>query len=51
MLKSLIFTDIFNYDEIPKCTFNQKGSNAPADEIWITDTTFRDGQQAGHLTL
>jgi len=37
----------FSYDEIPKCTFNhRKVPMAPPDEIWITDTTFRDGQQS-----
>jgi hypothetical protein len=42
-----LYRDIFNYDEIPKCTFNhRKVPMRPADEIWITDTTFRDGQQA-----
>ncbi|AUG58345.1 beta/alpha barrel domain-containing protein [Acetivibrio saccincola] len=42
-----LYRDLFNYDEIPKCTFNhRKVPMRPADEIWITDTTFRDGQQA-----
>lgn len=39
--------DIFPYSEIPKIQFNFK--NIPMDipdEIWITDTTFRDGQQS-----
>ena len=42
-----LYRDNFNYDEIPKCTFNYRlvPMNTP-DEIWITDTTFRDGQQA-----
>lgn len=38
---------LYSYDEIPKCPFNHR--RVPVfspDEIWITDTTFRDGQQA-----
>lgn len=42
-----LFRDVFSYDEIPKCTFNHRRvPMAPADEMWITDTTFRDGQQS-----
>jgi isopropylmalate/homocitrate/citramalate synthase len=42
-----LYRDIFNYHEIPKCAFNhRKVPMQPADEIWITDTTFRDGQQS-----
>ena len=42
-----LYRDIFNYDEIPKSTFNhRKVPMQPADEIWMTDTTFRDGQQS-----
>ena len=42
-----LYREIFNYDEIPKCAFNHRRvPMAPADEIWITDTTFRDGQQS-----
>ena len=38
---------VFRYDEIPKIAFNDRivPHNMP-DEIWITDTTFRDGQQS-----
>ncbi|MCX7885402.1 MAG: 2-isopropylmalate synthase [Caloramator sp.] len=42
-----LYRHIFPYSEIPKITFNYK--NIPIclpNEIWITDTTFRDGQQA-----
>ncbi|NLZ89861.1 MAG: 2-isopropylmalate synthase [Clostridiales bacterium] len=39
--------DMFPYDEIPKCTFNHRLTPLnPPDEYWITDTTFRDGQQS-----
>jgi isopropylmalate/homocitrate/citramalate synthase len=42
-----LYRDIFSYEEIPKCAFNhRKVPMFPADEIWITDTTFRDGQQS-----
>ncbi|MDQ2085515.1 2-isopropylmalate synthase [Herbivorax sp. ANBcel31] len=42
-----LYREIFNYDEVPKCTFNHRRVPMhPADEIWITDTTFRDGQQS-----
>ena len=42
-----LFKDIFPYSEIPKMVFNneQLPMFVPED-IWITDTTFRDGQQA-----
>ncbi|MDR0486212.1 MAG: 2-isopropylmalate synthase [Elusimicrobiota bacterium] len=42
-----LFRETFQYDEIPKIAFNGEvvPMNTP-DEIWITDTTFRDGQQA-----
>ncbi len=42
-----LYREIFNYEEIPKCAFNHRRVPMyPADEIWITDTTFRDGQQS-----
>lgn len=42
-----LFKNLFGYDEVPKIAFNKRlvPMNAP-DEIWITDTTFRDGQQS-----
>ncbi|MBD5644181.1 2-isopropylmalate synthase [Clostridium botulinum] len=42
-----LYKDLFPYDEIPKVTFNdiQVPMDLPKD-IWITDTTFRDGQQS-----
>ncbi|HWQ96581.1 MAG TPA: 2-isopropylmalate synthase [Clostridia bacterium] len=42
-----LFTEIFNFDEIPKIAFNQRlvPMHMPKD-VWITDTTFRDGQQS-----
>jgi hypothetical protein len=39
--------DVFPYDEVCRIDFDHKIiSINPADEIFITDTTFRDGQQA-----
>ena len=42
-----VFRNLFPYDEIPKIAFNDRivPHNMPG-EIWITDTTFRDGQQS-----
>jgi isopropylmalate/homocitrate/citramalate synthase len=45
--KPNLYREIYSYDEIPKCAFNHRRVPMfPADEIWITDTTFRDGQQS-----
>ncbi|OQA92370.1 MAG: 2-isopropylmalate synthase [Elusimicrobia bacterium ADurb.Bin231] len=42
-----LYRDIFPYGEVPKISFNWRiMPMSPADEIWITDTTFRDGQQS-----
>jgi len=42
-----LYRKMFPYTEIPKCTFNNRLSPMdPPEEIWITDTTFRDGQQS-----
>lgn len=42
-----LFRDMFDYDNVPKITFNHRvvPMRMP-NNIWITDTTFRDGQQA-----
>ena len=39
--------DIFSFDSVPKVSFNHRRvpMNMP-EEIWITDTSFRDGQQS-----
>ena len=42
-----LYREIYPYTEIPKVAFNHR--RVPLDmpeEIWITDTTFRDGQQS-----
>jgi isopropylmalate/homocitrate/citramalate synthase len=42
-----LFRETFRYTEIPKIAFNNEiVPMNPPDQIWITDTTFRDGQQA-----
>ncbi len=45
--KPNVFRNLFPYDEVPKIAFNERivPHNMPND-IWITDTTFRDGQQS-----
>jgi len=38
---------LFDYDSVPKVSFNHRYVPVQMpDEIWITDTTFRDGQQS-----
>ena len=45
--KPNLYKDIFPYSEISKIVFDHKPVPlSPAKEIFITDTTFRDGQQA-----
>ena len=42
-----LFRDMFPYDEVPKTIFDGEVVDVkPARELLITDTTFRDGQQA-----
>lgn len=47
VIKPRLYKEVFPYEEIPKIKFNniQLPMNIPED-IWITDTTFRDGQQS-----
>ncbi len=42
-----LYREIFDYENVPKIIFNNRfvPQHMP-DEIWITDTTFRDGQQS-----
>ena len=42
-----LYRELFPYDEVPKVSFNhRKVPLHMPDHIWITDTTFRDGQQS-----
>jgi isopropylmalate/homocitrate/citramalate synthase len=42
-----LYRDIFTYEMPPMMCFNHRVvPMMPPEEIWITDTTFRDGQQA-----
>lgn len=45
--KPNVFRNLFPYSEVPKIPFNDRivPHHMPKD-IWITDTTFRDGQQS-----
>ncbi len=42
-----LYRELFDYTSVPKVAFNNRvvPMNMP-DEIWMTDTTFRDGQQS-----
>lgn len=45
--KPVLYDDMFSYKQIPKVTFNHRlVPKSMPENIWITDTTFRDGQQA-----
>ncbi len=42
-----LYRHLYSYDEIPKVSFNHRiVPQEMPEEIWITDTTFRDGQQS-----
>lgn len=42
-----LYREIFDYDNVPKIVFNNRFvPQAMPENIWITDTTFRDGQQS-----
>ena len=42
-----LYRELYEYDTIPKISFNHRlVPQKMPDKIWITDTTFRDGQQA-----
>ncbi len=43
----VLFREFFDYTSVPKTAFNER--HVPMitpEELWITDTTFRDGQQS-----
>ena len=42
-----LYRDIYNYEGVPKSPFNHRRvPMGMPEEIWITDTSFRDGQQS-----
>ena len=42
-----LYRDMFPYTEFPKVAFDDSAPQmAPAEKMWVTDTTLRDGQQA-----
>ena len=42
-----LYRSLFSYEEVPKIMFNRRVvPMSMPKEIWITDTTFRDGQQS-----
>ena len=43
----VLYRDVYSYEEVPKVAFNHRRVPiAMPEEIWITDTSFRDGQQS-----
>ena len=43
----ILYRDVYNYDEVPKVAFNHRRvPMSMPEDIWITDTSFRDGQQS-----
>ena len=42
-----LYREIFDYENVPKITFNARTvPMGMPEDIWMTDTTFRDGQQS-----
>ena len=42
-----LYRDIYPYDEVPRVAFNHRRvPMGMPEDIWITDTSFRDGQQS-----
>ena len=42
-----LYRQLYSYDAVPRVSFNHRYVPiSMPDEIWITDTTFRDGQQS-----
>jgi isopropylmalate/homocitrate/citramalate synthase len=47
LAEPVLYREMFPYSELPKVFFEDFSVPVqPAGEVWITDTTFRDGQQA-----
>ena len=42
-----LYREMFNYEEVPKVAFNHRRVPiSMPEDVWITDTSFRDGQQS-----
>ena len=42
-----LFRKFYDYESVPKVAFNERlVPMITPEELWITDTTFRDGQQS-----
>ena len=45
--KANLYPDLFSYEGVPRVSFNHRRvPMGMPEEVWITDTTFRDGQQS-----
>lgn len=43
----VLYRDVYSYEEVPKVAFNHRRvPMSMPEDIWITDTSFRDGQQS-----
>ena len=43
----VLYRDVYSYDDVPKVAFNHRRvPMSMPEDIWITDTSFRDGQQS-----
>lgn len=43
----VLYRDMYSYEEVPKVAFNHRRvPMSMPEDIWITDTSFRDGQQS-----
>ena len=43
----ILYRDVYSYEEVPKIAFNHRRvPMSMPEDIWITDTSFRDGQQS-----
>lgn len=51
-LETQLYQEVFPYEEIPKILiYTRFYSYKLSETIWITDTTFRDGQQSTQMVF